>query len=201
MRRYLIALAGSLLLAVMAFGVIGSGAWFTDQSVVPISAASSKLDIRAEVGKQGGGTTMYDPTGVALPVASLAPGVYDPGNTWMINVQNKPTADSTLSVKYRFTAGYVSGSGPLWDSTVVKVEKGFCVAVNTISSPTTVYEGPVKNLSFTNADASKPNLDPNNTHCYRFSFKLPDAAGNSLQGLAGVFNIVIDATQPENPGW
>ena len=136
-----------------------------------------------------------------LAVSNLAPGVYDANNTWMINVQNKPAADSTLTVKYRYTAAYVSGSGPLWDSTIVKAETGFCVAVNTISFPTTVYEGPVKNLSFTNADASKPNLPVNNTHCYRLSFKLPDAAGNNLQGLAGVFNIVIDATQPENPGW
>lgn len=201
MKKVLLAMSGLVLLAIMAFGVIGSGAWFTDQSTVPISAASAKLDIRAEVGKQGASPTWYDPSGVALTVSNLAPGVIDPANTYMINVQNKPAADSTLAVKYRYRATYGSGSGPLWDNTVVKVETGFCVPVNTISFPTTVYYGPVKNLSFTNADAGKPNLDVNTTHCYRFSFKLPDDAGNELQGLAGVFNIVIDATQPENPGF
>ena len=64
--KLLVALAGGLSLAVMAFGVIGSAAWFTDQSTVPISATSGQLDIRAEVGEEGGSATMYDPTGVPL---------------------------------------------------------------------------------------------------------------------------------------
>lgn len=200
MKKFLVALAGLLLLAVMAFGVIGSAAWFTDQSTVPVSATSGKLDIRAEVGPPGGSQTWYDPTGVPLAVSDLAPGVYAAGNTWMISVQNKPAADATLAVKYRYRTAFVSGNADLWNNTWVKAETGFCVA-NNISSPTTVYEGLVNAMAFTNADAGKGILPVNTTHCYRFSFKLADAAGNALQGKSVVFNVVIDATQPENPGW
>ena len=132
-------------------------------------------------------------------MSNLAPGVY--GDTWMINVQNKPAADSTLAVQYRYSTAYVSGSGPLWANTWVKAEKGFCGSPLTITFPEIVYQGPVSGMVFTNTDAAKPSLPVNETHCYRFSFKLPDAAGNDLQGLSGVFNVVIDATQPENPGW
>lgn len=201
----LLGLIGLLALAaVMAFGVIGTGAWFSDQSQVPVSATSGTLDIRAEVAAQGSTSKVwYDPTGVPITVANLAPGVYDPDNVWMIDVQNKPAVDSSLAAKYRYTAAYVSGSSDLWDNVKVKVETGNCLENPgvTISGASTVYEGKVKNLSFTNADAGQPDLPVNYTHCYRFSFTLPNSAGNDLQGLSGVFNIVIDATQPENPGF
>jgi hypothetical protein len=205
MKKVLAGLLGLLAAAVLAFGVVGSGAWFTDQTVVPFNAASGKLDIRAEVGPPGGSQTLYDPSGVPIALTNLVPGVYNSANTRMISVQNKPAADSTLAAKYRYRSELVTDSTPagLWAAIVVKAETGFCVS-NNITSPTVVYEGPVSGLAFTNA-AHAPsgggNLPVNTTHCYRFSFKLDDSAGNSLQGKSATFNVIIDATQPENPGW
>jgi hypothetical protein len=191
--------------AIGLIGVVGSAAWFTDEAAVPMSAAGATLDIQAEAGREGlpAARQIYPPSTVELTLTNLAPGVWST-DTYMINVQNKNTPASTLSVKYRYRVEEKTSSTGFFDGIVVKAETGFCLTDATdftITFPTTVYEGPLSAMEFTNTDAGKGNLPINNTHCYRFSFKLDDSAGNELQGGTATFDVVIDATQPENPGW
>jgi hypothetical protein len=202
-RKALYLLLALGLLAVAAFGVVGSAAWFTDGATVPISATGATLDIRAEVGPPGGPVTYYDPTGVALSVDNLAPGALS--DKVMISVQNKGNPASTLDVKYRYRSLYTASSPGFWDALNVQVEYGACGGFNlSYVMPTFIYDGPVENLSFTSVDNDYNTgdyLPVNNTHCYRFAFYLDETAGNGLQGGSATFDVVIDATQPENPGW
>ena len=210
MRRTLLLLLALVVFAVGAVGVVGSAAWFTDQSTVPVSATGAELDIRAEVGPPGEAQNWYDPTGVTLNIAKLAPGAIDEDQKYMISVQNKPAVDSDLAVKYRYTSKKVSSTSGFWANLYVQVEAGPCVS-NDLGNPIQIiYDGLLKDLSFVNDDntwytetnsAGDKVLPVNFTHCYRFGFYLDELAGNELQDGAATFDIVIDATQPENPGW
>jgi hypothetical protein len=192
------------LLGVAAFGIVGSAAWFTDDVTVPISATGAILDIQAEVGPVGMAKTTYDPTGFEISIMDLAPGgMSDP---YMINVQNKQTPQSTLDVKYRYTAEKTTSTPNFWANLMVQVKTGACVGLGDLgyTPPGFIYDGLVKDLSFTSIDNTYYTGDylaPQNTHCYEFSFYLDEAAGNDLQGGNATFDIVIDATQPGNPGW
>ncbi|HSJ70834.1 MAG TPA: hypothetical protein VLA29_04210 [Acidimicrobiia bacterium] len=202
MRKALYLLLALGLLAIAAFGVVGSAAWFTDGSTVPISATGATLDIRAEVGPPGGTPTYYDPTGVELSVANLAPGALS--DKVMISVQNKPAPASTLDVKYRYTASKTTSTPGFWAALNVQVEYGACVGHDLGFVAGTIYDGPLNALSFTSIDNDYNTGDylaVNETHCYRFAFYLDETAGNELQGGNATFDIVIDATQPGNPGW
>ena len=210
MRKTLLLTVALVVLAVGAVGVVGSAAWFTDQSTVPVSATGAKLDIRAEAGPVGGPLNWYDPSGVTLNVSKLAPGAIDPAQRYMINAQNKPAVDSDLAVIYRYTASKTTSTPGFWANLYVKVEAGACVTNDLGFVNQIIYEGLLQDLSFVNADntwytetnlAGDKVLPVNFTHCYRFSFYLDELAGNELQGGEATFDIVIDATQPENPGW
>jgi hypothetical protein len=191
------------LLSVAAFGIVGSAAWFTDDVTVPISATGATLDIQAEVGPVSQAKTTYDPTGVELSIENLAPGAMS--DAYMINVQNKQMPQSTLDVKYRYTAEKTTSTPGFWASLQVQVRYGACVGLGDLGFVKGVlYDGPLQGLSFTSIDNdyySGDYLAPQNTHCYEFSFYLDETAGNDLQGGNATFDIVIDATQPENPGW
>lgn len=204
MRKALYLLLALGLLAVAAFGVIGSAAWFTDGATVPISATGATLDIRAEVGPPGGPMTYYDPTGVVLSVDNLAPGALS--DKIMISVQNKGNPASTLDVKYRYTASKTASlpDPGFWSALNVQVEYGACVGYDLGFVKGLIYDGPLANLNFTSMENDYHSGNPlpvNSTHCYRFAFYLDETAGNELQGGSATFDIVIDATQPENPGW
>ena len=146
--------------------------------------------------------TYYDPTGVALSVDNLAPGALS--DKVMISVQNKGNPASTLDVKYRYRSLYTASTPGFWDALKVQVEYGACVGYDLGSVQGLIYDGPVETLSFTSMANSYHSGNPlpvNSTHCYRFAFYLDETAGNGLQGGSATFDIVIDATQPENPGW
>lgn len=202
MRKTLILLLALGLLAVAAFGVVGSAAWFTDDAAVPISATGGTLDIRAEVGDPGATPTYYDPTGVALEIDNLAPGAMS--DKIMISVQNKNPVVSSLDAKYRYTASKTTSTPGFWAALQVQVEYGACSGYDLGFVKGVIYDGALKDLTFTSIDNDYYTGDyiaPNNTHCYRFAFYLDETAGNDLQGGNATFDIVIDATQPENPGW
>lgn len=202
MRKVLFLVMAIALLSVAAFGVVGSAAWFSDDATVPISATGATLDIRAEVGPPGGPMTWYDPTGVTLEVEDLAPGALS--DKTMISVQNKPAVDSSLAVKYRYTSSKTSSTPGFWAALNVQVEYGACVSNDLGFVAGLIYDGPLSGLEFTNADNTYHGgsaLPVNYTHCYRFAFYLDETAGNDLQGGSAMFDIVVDATQPENPGW
>jgi hypothetical protein len=205
MRRTMTLLLAVGLLAVAAFGVVGSAAWFTDDAAVPISATGARLDIQALVGTPCGSMAAYDPSGVTIDVEYVAPGAMtDPIR---IDVYNR-NWDGELPVKYRYTASKTSSDPGFWAALQVKVQHGFPVGDCDpwplgFSHPYTVYNGPLSGLNFDNGSSIGGGglLPPNTTRVYSFEFYLEPSAGNDLQGGNATFDIVIDATQDENPGW
>jgi len=182
--------------------MVGSGfaAWFTDQETVQNDFAAGLLNIDL-TGDGSTGVTMALPdttAGGTGQQGGMAPGVTE--GPYYINVFNKPNNASTLPVKYRFRGQKTGGSMAFFDKLWVKVQHGNCVEGG-ISNKYVVYEGWLKNLYFDSSQAISAQLDPNISHCYEFLFTLHKSAENDLQGKAVEFELVVDATQTDNPGW
>lgn len=190
MKKLLGALFVLVAAGVLAFGVIGSGAWFTDQATSPVTASTGQivLDLNGDAN-------------AAMTLTNVVPGVY--GNLKTVKVYN--TAGSTVPVKYRFLAQKTGGSSGVWNQVWVKVRHGNCVNVppdDHNNSKGAVYEGLLKSIDVNSiAHAISASLGINDTHCYTFEFKLADTAGNTLQNQSVNFDVIADATQVENPGW
>jgi hypothetical protein len=175
-------LLAALLAATMSFGIITSGAWFTDSDTVAVTATSGEIDIEANP--------------VSFSVDDLMPGTWSAPQE--ITVYN--TANSTTAVKYRITAdpGTESVAG-FFDALQVRIVQMHCGSSSPANTP---VEGALSALSATNADSTHPaGLPINYTHCYDVSFGLLSTAGNVFQDQTATFDLVIDATQPENPGF
>jgi hypothetical protein len=174
-------LLAALLTATMTFGVVTSGAWFTDSDSVAVTATSGEIDIQANP--------------VSFSVDNLLPGVWSPREE--ITIYN--TANSTVAVKYRLTDLFGTQSvGGFYDQIQVRVIHKFCGGID----HSTVYEGALNALEVTSATSISPaGLGVNITHCYIVQFALPTTAGNAFQDQDATFDLVFDATQPENPGW
>lgn len=213
MNKKLIILTTAAVAAVAAFGVIGSGAWFTDSERVEVDASSASLDIQLEVKEPGpaGGCATFagtadNGTPVSWDLTNLAPGDV---RIRCINVQNKPSPASTLPVKYRYRTENAVGDPTLLAANLT-VSRGFCVDAG-ITSPTVIYSGSVLGLTGGNIDGTEEyvgddgswngTLPVNTTHCYEFRITIPDSLGNGFQGRSGSFDIAVDATQEANPGW
>lgn len=177
-------LLAALLVATMSFGVITSGAWFTDTDTVAVTATSGQIDIQSNE---------LEP----FTMTNLLPGVWT--DNFDMNVYN--TAASTTAIKYRITDQFTGGSGPLFNELLVRVKHTFCTSSDRGTWPV-VWEGQLQNLDVNSIDhAISDTLGINISHCYGLEFSLPTTAGNAFQNLSTTFNIVTDATQPENPGW
>ena len=167
---------------VMALGVVTTGAWFTDSENVAVTATSGEVDITV--------------TPSSFTVSNLVPGVYT--DNFDVDVYNQ---GSTIPVKYRITDQYTGGDGAFFNEIYVRVHHGHCIGGDRGTYPV-VYEGPLQNLDWSSlSSAVSTSLGVNITHCYAFDFALASTAGNSFQNLSTSFNLVVDATQVENPGW
>lgn len=181
---------------VLVYGAVGSGAWFTDTARVPVTATAATIDIEA-IGPNA--------TGIALE--DLAPGVTT--EAYQLHVYN--TGNSTVPVKYRITAseGVVTlvDDDSLFDALDVEVRHGHCVTGTPLGHDDTVgvvYDGPLSGLEVVSAQSitgPEGALPTNTTHCYSLTFSLDESVGNEAQGGTASFDIVIDATQLENPGF
>lgn len=174
-------LLAALLTLTMTLGVVTSGAWFTDSDAVAVTATSGEIDIEANP--------------VSFSVDNLLPGVWSPRQE--ITIYN--TANSTTAVKYRLTDAFGSQTiGGFYDQIYVRVISKFCGGADA----STPYEGLLKDLEVTSATSVSPSgLGINITHCYDVQFALSTSAGNGYQDQGATFDLVFDATQPENPGW
>lgn len=173
---------------VLAYGAVGSGAWFTDTATVPVTATSATLDIEAT-----------GPHNTGFTVANLAPGTTS--QPYKLHVTN--TAVS-LPVKYRITAAATGGDTTLFDLLDVEVRHGNCTPANPLGHDDTVgvvYTGSLSGLQVLSSQSVTWDLPTNWTHCYSLTLSLAPTVGNEAQSLETNFDIVIDATQPENPGW
>jgi hypothetical protein len=187
-RRSLAGLLGLLLTGIMAFGLIGSAAWFTDQDTVPVTGTTGQIDFKAS------GT---DSAGITL--TNLLPGEWS--GLYQVNVYNQ-VPSTTTAVKYRITDAFTAQSiGGLYQLINVTVRHTFCGTPNPATWPS-VYSGPVENLDVNSIDdAISDTLGLNDTHCYYYQFQLDETAGNAFQNQTVSFDLVFDATQPSNPGW
>jgi predicted ribosomally synthesized peptide with SipW-like signal peptide len=187
--RRLTALFASLVALVLAFGVVGSAAWFTDQDTLPVTGTTGQIEF-----------VVGGPHHAGITLTNLLPGVFGP--QYAINAYN--TAQSTTAVKYRITDSFTSESEPgLFNLLWVRVRHTHCgtIAPAPAAWPI-VWEGFLKDLDVQSPiHAIVPTLGINITHCYQFEFALAHTAGNVFQDESVAFNLVFDATQPENPGW
>jgi hypothetical protein len=185
--RRLTALFAGLCALVLAFGVIGSAAWFTGQDTIPVTGTTGKIVFQTN-----------GPHTAGITLSNLLPGVWT--SQYSIDVYN--TAGSTTDVKYRITDAFGSESvGGLYAKVNVRVRHTFCGTPTPTGWPV-VYNGPIGSLDLNSIDnAISDALGVNITHCYFFDFQLDSTAGNAFQNKTTTFDMVFDATQPENPGW
>jgi predicted ribosomally synthesized peptide with SipW-like signal peptide len=178
-------LFAAVLIGTMSLGIVTSGAWFTDTDTVGVTATSGRIDIDAQ---------NLEP----FTVSNVLPGVWT--STYDMDVYN--TSNSTTAVKYRITDSYTGGNPSFFNQLLVRVRHTHCVTGADRSTWPIVFEGALSDLNWTSASSSvSTTLNVNTSHCYAFQFALPSATGNAYQNLSTTFNLVVDATQPENPGW
>lgn len=193
MKRIILSLV--IITAVVAVGVGATYAWFTSSDTANNSLASGKMKVELRGPDQAGAVIALDTTQSFK--GGLAPGV--PTRRYEMQVYNKGWGESTLPVKYSWTDGFTGGDSDLYNKLNVKVEDGNCDWLTNWPAGVTVkYDGP---LSSMDRVVMPTVLDPNITRCTWFTFELAESAGNDLQGKTAQFNLVLDATQPENPGW
>lgn len=189
MVKRLTTLFAGLVALVLAFGVIGSAAWFTGQDTIPVTGTTGKIVFQTN-----------GPHTAGITLSNLLPGAWT--SQYSIDVYN--TAGSTTAVKYRITDAFGSESvGGLYDKVNVRVRHTFCGTVSPAPAAwPVVYSGSIASLDLNSVDnAIADALGVNITHCYFFDFQLDPTAGNAFQNQTTTFDLVFDATQPENPGW
>jgi predicted ribosomally synthesized peptide with SipW-like signal peptide len=186
-KRFLLATLGLLLAATLGFGVVGSAAWFTDQDTIPVTGTTGQI-----VFQTGG------PNTAGITLSNMLPDQWS--SLYQVDVYN--TAQSTTAVKYRITDAFTSQSvGGLYQLLNVRVRHTFCGTPTPGSWPV-VYNGLLEDLDLNSIDhAIADTLGVNITHCFFFEFQLDDSAGNAFQNQTVAFDLVFDATQPQNPGW
>ncbi len=184
MRKTLVAAFALAMLAVMAFGTVGSAAWFSDSDHVAVTATSGNIDVQAH------------PT--SFTVSNLMPGVWS--GPYEFEVYN--TALSTVPVKYRVTDEFVSESQTgFYNKIRVRVNQIYCGGSEITPS---IQEAALTSLSFTNTQNPGPfagGLPINYTACYNVYFELASNTTNAYENQTANFNLHVDATQVENPGW
>lgn len=181
-------LLAALLVATMSLGIVTSGAWFTDSDTVAVTATSGGIEVQ-----------WSGPNADGFTASNLMPANgFDNAPKTPLNIYNTGSSDS--AVKYRVTDSFTSESvtgfySQLW----VRVAEIHCGTTN--ETGVVPYTGPLSDLEFTSAGAKYDPLGINFTACYTFQIALSQFAGNEFQNQSADFNLALDATQPENPGW
>lgn len=191
-KRWLTLLLAGSLIGVMAYGASGSAAWFTDQeSIVGNTVTAGEVDIS------------INPEGSTHPftVSNLMPG--DWTTNYNLGVYN---SGSTVPVKYRITSDFVSDTaGGFYN--LIQVRAGHTFAGTPGNwcqegSGLIKYDGPLYLLDVNSIDDGiSDTLGLNITHVWQFCFGLDESTTNVYQGASATFDIVVDATQEDNPGW
>lgn len=183
----------SLLIIVAVAAVAGGAtyAYFTHTETVTgntFSTGSLSFNLRK---------TNTDTINLPFKFDGMTPGKCADGQ---LNVFNH---SDSITMKYRFYFAPTGGSPIPYDKITVDAYK--CDHYDSGShcaSWTLVKSGLLKNLDGS-ADhiVSPANEDPNISNYWKFHFCLDSSAGNDYQGTTATFNIVGQATQPENPNW
>lgn len=186
--KKLVLVAAMLMLSVMAFGAIGTGAWFTDSAQIQnVSLTASSLNI------------------TAVPFASMGTSALEPGgapkSAGIVDVTNAGDID----MKYRAWFADVidsAGMGAYLRVTVVQNPSSHPGNIGSINATLCSAE-PFNNLTVA-GNACLTEAGPIATGqwvSYEFLVTLDSAAPNSVQGATVVANLDYYATQFINPGW
>lgn len=192
MKRIILSLAMIALVGFLAAGA--TAAWFTHQDVEvgnTFAAGQLVFDIRSH------GTFT---AGVPISVTNAAPGIAN-AHEAMFEVYNH---SNSIVMKYRLYTSKTGGDNYLYNKLKYQLYK--CdYPINPPDYCTTwVYRkgGWLKDLTSANyAVPHDNNVGPNGTHRWKMKLWLDESAGNYYQNKSVTFDIVGDATQPENPGW
>ena len=199
MKRLLFGILSLGLVAIVAIGA--TRAYFTDREVLGNTIETAKLNVNLT----GPGVTY-----VPILIDGHLQGGLLPGTTigeYTMTVYNRGHGQSTVPVKYAWSAAYTGGSQELFDRMEVKVRKGNCDWFDDawFTEPQGIvtdlagdYFIPLNTLTLLPTES---NLGVNITNCTWFWFRLDPSAGNEFQGKNTQFNLVLDATQVDNPGW
>lgn len=192
-------LLSSLIVLGIAGAVIGATrAYFTDQETVSNTLSAGRLDVELR-GAYANGIVIPVETGQTF-AGGLFPGrEFGP---YEIAIYNKGYGQSTTPVKYAWTANYTGDSQALFDMLNVKVREGNCdwLTAPWFAGSGYIYQGPLKDMP-AHLESVAGLLGVNITRCTWFYFELDTTADNTYQGLTTEFDLVLDATHDENPGW
>ncbi len=186
-RRSLIVIVLGALMGLMAFGVVGSAAWFTSQDAI-------------EDNFIGAGTLDVQVFGGPFTVENLAPGG-DWEGPYVFEIRNL----GTLNALYDISAGSISQTVSGFKNKVnVRLYTDYSSGTfGDACSGILIYDGSLPGLSGTATDNawSNPFLQPNGawTDPWKVCFQLDDSAGNQYQGASATFDIVVDGYQPDAP--
>ncbi len=137
MRTRLAALFAGLAALILAFGAIGSAAWFTGQDTIPVTGTTGKIVFQTN-----------GPNTAGITLSNLLPGAWTP--QYYVEVYN--TSESTTAVKYRITDAFKSESvAGLFDKVNVRVRHTFC-GTGTPGAWPVVYTGPIGDLAVNSVD-------------------------------------------------
>ncbi|HOG45273.1 MAG TPA: SipW-dependent-type signal peptide-containing protein [Anaerolineae bacterium] len=182
MRRCLFFAAILVLLAVLAFGAGGSGAWFTDQDTLEgLSVSTGRLAVAL--------------SGPSFGIGDVEPGEVCGGHDVVFS--NLASPASTLPVKYRLRAEKTDGSDELYDHLLVKVN---WKAQSTDPLWTKRYIGPLKTMLISGYP-DMANVAPGSSQYWEFIYSVASDTPDSAQGESCTFSIIAEATQVSNPGW
>lgn len=194
-KKILISLSIVTLLAATTFAA--TKAYFTDTAYASNDLQAGKLDVKLNGADAAGVKIELDTTQTFK--GGLVPGKWV--GPYYIDVYNQGWGVSTIPVKYQWTSSFVSGEGALYDKLNVDARHSFC-GTGVFAPATSKYVGLVKDMNLNSVDhAIADFIDPNISHCWQFYFQLDPTADNSYQGDATQFDLYLDATHEENPGW
>jgi predicted ribosomally synthesized peptide with SipW-like signal peptide len=186
-RRSLIVLVLGALMGLMAFGVIGSAAWFTSQDAIEDNVVSA-------------GTLDVQVFGGAFTISNLAP-----GGAWVGPHVFEIREHGSLNALYDISVGNISQTVSGFKNKVnVRLYTDFSSgSFGDACSGILIYEGPLTGLNGTSSDNawSNPFLAPNDawTDPWKVCFQLDSSAGNQFQGASATFDIVVDGYQIDAP--
>lgn len=187
-----------IVVAVAAVASVATWAYFTDQETVASSLSTGKLDVELRGANASGITIPVDTT--QYFEGGMAPGVeFGP---YEVAVYNKGWGQSTIAAKYAWSSVYTGGSQALYDKLDVKVREGNCDWLDDawFAGQGYIYQGKL-NAMPAYLQTAMGLLHPNITRCTWFYFTLDSTADNTYQGLTTNFDLILNATQNENPGW
>ncbi|MGH8913755.1 MAG: hypothetical protein ACRDZM_04470 [Acidimicrobiia bacterium] len=187
LQRRLIVLVAGALVGLMAFGALGSAAWFTSQDQV--------LDNTIEAG-----TLDVQVFGGPFHLENLAPGGPWEG-PYVFEIRNQ----GTLPALYDISAGGITQTVPGFKNKVnVRLYTNFSSGTfGDACEGILVYEGALPGLAGSSTSNAWGNdfLAPNGgwTDPWKICFQLDGSAGNQFQGAEATFDILVDGYQPEAP--